>query len=105
MIFLVYPQWRVIKYLFRYYAYHKSETQLEEEKAAYERDVASLEPFLESLWQGGTFHIRIQHLFSTLYFRIVGTIIPLKLFKNLHFLGSYFFRDNHRKASLLPKGY
>ena len=102
VILLVYPQWRVLKYLFRYVVYHKSETQLEEEKAAYERDVGSLEPFLESLWQVRTFHIQhttafLYTLFSCWYY---NTTILIQ--KSLP-LGTHFVCHHYNTTIVLPE--
>ena len=49
--FLVYPQWKIIKYLANYAIYHKDEKQLEADKKEAERNVTSLEPFVEAAIQ------------------------------------------------------
>ena len=48
LLLLVYPQWRVLKLLGSYLFVHGDETKLEQDKVAYERDVGTLEPYLEA---------------------------------------------------------
>ena len=48
LLMTIYPQWKVLKYLGSYYFGHKNEDILRKEKMIYERDVATLEPFLEA---------------------------------------------------------
>ena len=51
LLLLVYPQWRVLRYLGSYLFFHGDETKLEQDKVAYERDVGTLEPYLEAAIQ------------------------------------------------------
>ena len=48
---MLYPQWKVLKYLVSYCFFHKDEHILRKEKMIYERDVATLEPYLEATIQ------------------------------------------------------
>ena len=51
VVLQLYPQIRVIKYWVQYYYKHGDQGQLEKDKAAYEREVETIEPYLESLPQ------------------------------------------------------
>ena len=51
LIFLCYPQFKTIKFLYKYLFVHGDENQLNADKEENERDVATLEPFLESCLQ------------------------------------------------------
>ena len=51
LLLLVYPQWRVMKYLGNYLFVHRDENKLEKDKVAFERDVGTLEPYLEATIQ------------------------------------------------------
>ena len=60
LILLVYPQWRVLKFLCNY-VYHRNEDTLNKDKDENERDVASLEAFLEACLQ---VHFHFTHFFQ-----------------------------------------
>ena len=51
LVLLVYPQYKTIKFLSKYIFIHRDEELLNEEKEKHNRDVATLEPFLESCLQ------------------------------------------------------
>ena len=48
VIFLFYPQWKTLKFLAHYLIYHRDEEKLEKERDDFDRNVSTLEPFLES---------------------------------------------------------
>ena len=48
VIFLFYPQWKTLKFLAHYLIYHGDEKKLEKERDDFDRNVSTLEPFLES---------------------------------------------------------
>ena len=51
LIFLFYPQWKCLKYLANYAIAHKDEHRLKQDIVEFNREVASIEPFLESSLQ------------------------------------------------------
>ena len=48
-----YFQWKVLRYILNYIVLHRNETILNQEKAAFERDAASLEAYTEAGFQVG----------------------------------------------------
>ena len=50
VLLLFYPQWRSIKMLINY-IYHQDENKLQTDKQTYEREVETLEPYLEAALQ------------------------------------------------------
>ena len=50
-IFLFYPQWKSLKYLINYAFKHKDENKLKNDIKEFDRDVACIEPFMESSFQ------------------------------------------------------
>lgn len=51
VLFLLYPQWKSLKYLINYAFKHKDEDQLKKDIKEFNRDVACIEPFMESSLQ------------------------------------------------------
>ena len=51
LILLIFPQYKTIKFLLQYIFIHRDESRLNQDKAHNDRDVAPLEPFLESCFQ------------------------------------------------------
>ena len=51
LILLIYPQYKTMKFLAKYLFIHRNEDLLNKDKEVHNRDVASLEPFLESCLQ------------------------------------------------------
>ena len=48
---LFYSQWKVIKYGLKFIFGHRDEIKLNEDKEAFDRDVATIEPFVEATFQ------------------------------------------------------
>ena len=51
LIFLFYPQWRSLKVLGSFFFYHHDEVQLNSDMTKFDKQLGSLEPFLESSFQ------------------------------------------------------
>ena len=71
VLFLFYPQWKTLKFLYSYWMDHRDEKKLEKDKDDFDRDVSSLEPFLESAIQvlQQTYQFK-RHQFRYIYFVI-----------------------------------
>ena len=64
LLCLVYPQYKTMKFLAQYLFIHRNEEILKKEKEENNRDVASLEPFLESCLQVNSSSKTITHMFA-----------------------------------------
>ena len=58
VVFLFYPQWKTLRYLANYLFYHRDEEKLEKDRNDFDRDVSTVEPFLESSLQ-----VRFQNIY------------------------------------------
>ena len=57
LLCLFYPQWKILKLLCNYAFGHRNEDQLGTDTKEFDRDVSSLEPFLESAFQVRILHV------------------------------------------------
>ena len=51
LVFLLYPQWRILKVLGSFIFYHRDEVKLNSDMTKFDQQLGSLEPFLESSFQ------------------------------------------------------
>ena len=88
VLLLFYPQWKTLKFLYSYWMDHRDEKKLEKDKDDFDRDVSSLEPFLESAIQVLRKHILLQkHQFRYILRNIKNSAIYFHTFISI---GKYF---------------